>query len=397
VTDPAQLIAEGKERPLARALGITRYQARKRIVEAKLSRVVLKPGDLSHYDLGCRALAEAKTLGEVLDIHDKAAAMAEYYRRANDRAPLMDLFELRSDAARRFGEMMGEKRAADLISKGGRPRKEPGTTSRPVSETLADLGTTKRFSSFAQRVAALPEDEYAARKRQWRANAEANPKIPPCDPLKPDPETRREERRIQMRDLAANPLLLPEGPFACGIADPPWEDPDQPMGQTGRHYRDHYPTMTPDEIGKFSDSSGRMIEDIFADIAFLALWITDHHLLIGSHLRVLSRWDFEPCSLITWDKQILGLGQGYTRNQTEHVVLARRGRPPVPAPQWRLSSLYSERRTSVHSQKPHWLAYHIETWFPNMPYVNLFPGSDDVRPGWVNWGLSHREGREAAE
>lgn len=387
------LLAEGKgDRAIARQLSeetgehITRNWVRTNALKLAGNRApaIVKPGDLSHYDMGCRALAQAKTLEEVLDVHDKAAAMAEYFRRANERAPLMDLLELRTDAARRFGEMVGETKAAIGLAKGGRPAKEPVPTSEQVSPKLADLGTTRKFSSYAQKIAALPEREYKKRKAQWRAASEASPKVPPYDPLKPDPAERRETRRAEMRDLAANPLLLPEGPFAAGIADPPWEDPDAPIGQTGRHYRDHYPTMTPQEIGAL------MVADIFAPTAFLALWITDHHLLIGSHLVVLSSWGFKPCSLVTWDKVTLGMGQGFTRNRTEHLVLAKRGLPAVPDAPERVDSLLTIKRTSVHSEKPENPYGWIETWFPEMSYVELFarvlkPG-EAPRPGWATWG-----------
>jgi N6-adenosine-specific RNA methylase IME4 len=370
-------------------LKVTRHKARELIREHERKGIVAPAvvtgnGGLSYYDAGCRALAQAKTLEEVRDFHNRAAAMAEYFRRANERAPLMDLLELRTDAAKRYGEMLAETKGTVGLAKGGRPAKEPVSTSLPVSPTLADLGTTKRFSSYAQKLAALPDDEYQARKEQWRTACEASPKVPPYDPLKPDPDQRREDRRAQMRELAANPLLLPQGPFACGVADPPWENPDAPMGHTDRHYRQHYGTMTPHEIATFRDGESRAICEIFAPTAFLALWVTRHILAVGAHIEVVRLWGFEPKTVVTWDKQVVGLGNGFTRDVTEHIVFATRGTPAAPSAEQRVASLFEERKSGKHSEKPDWPQKCIEMWFPEMSYVELFARSG--RDNWTVWG-----------
>lgn len=192
-------------------------------------------------------------------------------------------------------------------------------------------------------------------------------------------ESRRILRLGEMRDLAANPLALPAGPFAAGIADPPWENPDAPIGFTNRHYRTQYPTMTPAQVAAMP------VARMFAATAFLGLWITRHHLAIGAHLAVLEAWDFTPNTIVTWDKEWIGLGNGYVRDRTEHLVLATRGKPAAPGSEARPDSIFSERRSNKHSEKPARIHEWIETWFPQMSYVELF-ARPKPRENWVFWG-----------
>lgn len=191
--------------------------------------------------------------------------------------------------------------------------------------------------------------------------------------------SKRQVRIAQMAELSANPLALPEGPFGAGIADPPWENPAAPIGHTDRHYREHYPTMTPEAIAALP------VAPIFGPISFLALWITRHHLAIGSHLPVLAAWGFVPVTVVTWDKESTGLGNGYVRDRNEHIVFAVRGKPPVPPPELRPDSLFAHRRSRIHSEKPDWMHERIEEWFSGVSKVELFCRGP-ARPGWVAWG-----------
>lgn len=221
----------------------------------------------------------------------------------------------------------------------------------------------------------LDDDEFKARLK----DGTIRPDMERSEVINGRTETRRVERLEQMRELAKNPLALPKGPFAAGIVDPPWEDPDSPIGFSDRHYRNKYPTMTPAQVAAMP------VKAIFAPTAFLALWITRHILAIGSHVEVLKAWGFDPNTVVTWDKEWIGLGNGYVRDRTEHIVFATRGKPPVPGPKLRPDSLFAVRRSSKHSEKPDWMHERIEQWFPRMSYVELF-GRGAPRKKWVTWG-----------
>ncbi len=60
------------------------------------------------YDAACAAIAEAKTVDEVTDWVDKAAAVREYGRRINNRQIEIDAIEIRVKAKRRRGEILAE-------------------------------------------------------------------------------------------------------------------------------------------------------------------------------------------------------------------------------------------------------------------------------------------------
>jgi ParB family transcriptional regulator, chromosome partitioning protein len=112
-------------------------------------------------------LAEAKSLGDVADMRDKAAAMAHYARaRAAGSEAHADAWEIMQLATRRIGELTRELPKA----KGGRPSKtsdKPAEVSKP--EALRSIGLTQRDANRAEQLAALPEPEFRARVDAGRA------------------------------------------------------------------------------------------------------------------------------------------------------------------------------------------------------------------------------------
>jgi len=121
---------------------------------------------LSLYENARHALAEARRIDEVKDIRDKAVAMQEYARQAQDLQLLTDATEIRFRAEQRAGEML----ATMPKHEGGRPEKT-GVRPQPVFEpvTLAELGVTKTQSSKWQKLAALPPDKFEIRVEHAKA------------------------------------------------------------------------------------------------------------------------------------------------------------------------------------------------------------------------------------
>ena len=141
---------------------------------------------LIKYDAACRALAEAKAVDEVKDLRDKAEAMRIYGMQAKNKALEVDAAEIRIRAERRLGELLIAQKAGDGLNKGGRPAEKTPRDGRGVSEgtptqkktlrdgrgvsapTLADSGIGYDLSSRAQKIAAVPVDEFESHVGEWR-------------------------------------------------------------------------------------------------------------------------------------------------------------------------------------------------------------------------------------
>ena len=87
---------------------------------------------LASYETACQALAEARTVDEVKDIHDQAVAMAAYARLAKNRKLEADAIEIRMRATRRMDQMrMAQKQTIGLAKPG---RKKKRVTGKPNSD-----------------------------------------------------------------------------------------------------------------------------------------------------------------------------------------------------------------------------------------------------------------------
>jgi hypothetical protein len=128
-------------------------------------------GAILRYDTACRAVAEAKTLDEVRDWEDKAAAVREYTRRVGNRSLELDAIEIRERARRRRGELLLALKAEGKLLHGG---------SRSAVEdlgnlSLEELGLSKNESSRDQAIAALSNDSFEQLIARCRAYAEEHP------------------------------------------------------------------------------------------------------------------------------------------------------------------------------------------------------------------------------
>lgn len=137
---------------------------------------------LLRYDEACRAVAEAKTVDEISDWIDKAAAVREYGRRIKNRQIEIDAMEIRIQAKRRRGEILRELKAQGKI-RDGRKKRSP----EDDRLTLEDLGISKNESSEEQTIAALEGDSFSRLVARCRSYAEAHPEKHSFDVLKPPP------------------------------------------------------------------------------------------------------------------------------------------------------------------------------------------------------------------
>lgn len=161
--------------------------------------------------------------------------------------------------------------------------------------------------------------------------------------------------------------------FGVIYADPPWEYRHKITGRNGRGAANHhYPTLSLDQIKNFD------LPLLKKDL-FLWLWATNPIMAEGWHTKVIEAWGFKPQTILTWVKR--GIGMGYTlRSATEHLVVARRGKPKVndrSIPTW------FEAPRGRHSEKPEEARKIIER-ICSGPYVELF--SRKKADGWICLG-----------
>jgi N6-adenosine-specific RNA methylase IME4 len=163
------------------------------------------------------------------------------------------------------------------------------------------------------------------------------------------------------------PPLPRRGPYRVIAADPPWpfelrdEDPS-------RRAIYPYPTMTLAKIKTLR------VADIAHEDSVLWLWTTNFHM--REAFDVLEAWGFEHKTILTWVKDRFGYGE-WLRCQTEHVLLATRGRPIV---QLGSESTVLFAPVRAHSEKPDAFYDLVERLCPAPRYCELF--SRRARPNW---------------
>ena len=108
---------------------------------------------LIKYNAACRALAAARSVDEVKDIHDKATAIKIYAKQAKNKSLEADAFEIRKRAERRLGEII-EK--APKAKGGGDQKSDHRVRKRPGDKTLESQGVDKNLADRARKAASTP-------------------------------------------------------------------------------------------------------------------------------------------------------------------------------------------------------------------------------------------------
>jgi N6-adenosine-specific RNA methylase IME4 len=159
-------------------------------------------------------------------------------------------------------------------------------------------------------------------------------------------------------------------PYGTVMVDPPWRFAS---AATKADARRQYSTMDMPSLETLP------IQELVAPSAHLWCWAVNG-LMEEAH-RLVRAWGFQPTTIVTWCKTGPGVGH-YLRNNTEHIILATRGKAvtPVRKP---LSTWYVWPRGG-HSEKPAAAYDLIESCSPG-PYVELFQRR--CRLGWDGWGL----------
>ena len=124
---------------------------------------------LVRYDAMCTAIAECHQVDEVKDLHDKAKALQEYHRQANNPEAERMACEVRLRAARRVGELLADLARATPQERGGnhgnqhKAAERPSSGQTPVSpyaKALADTGMSRQKANNFQKLAEVDFDVF---------------------------------------------------------------------------------------------------------------------------------------------------------------------------------------------------------------------------------------------
>jgi N6-adenosine-specific RNA methylase IME4 len=328
---------------------------------------------LLRYDAACRALAEARTVDEAKEIHDKAEAMRVYARQAQNLDLEIQASEIRVRAERRLGEMLIVEKQAGHITR-GQPKKKRSDEEQYQRVKLDDIGIDRKLSSRAQRLGGIAERAFEAMVARMREQIRERGSRASIAALNTEEKTDR--RNTRERDLGEKIQALPEKKYGVILADPEWRfEPWSRETGMDRAADNHYPTSCTEVI------ASRDVASIAADDCVLFLWATVP--MLPQALLVMGAWGFDYKSNFVWVKDRLGTGY-WNRNQHELLLIGTRGSPPAPAPGTRERSVIT-CAAAEHSAKPEVVLEYIEGWYPTLPKIEL-NRRGGAREGWNAWG-----------
>jgi N6-adenosine-specific RNA methylase IME4 len=181
----------------------------------------------------------------------------------------------------------------------------------------------------------------------------------------------------QSDEIKAAPAALPRGPFSVIVVDPPW--PYETRKADPSHRATHpFPQMSIEDI------CAMPIAEMATPNCILWLWTTNHHM--REAFAVLDAWGFQQKTILTWAKDRMGMGD-WLRGQTEHCLMAIRGKPIVTLGN-HTTLLPGPMREN--SRKPDAFFSFVTSLCPapRGGYVSIFERYD--HPGWVLWGTKRR-------
>lgn len=178
------------------------------------------------------------------------------------------------------------------------------------------------------------------------------------------------KRKVIADQIRAEPEPLPDGPFRVIAIDPPWAYGKRPDDITHRA-RLQYPEMSTEKICRLP------VAERAAPDCILWLWTTNAHM--RDAFQVLDAWGFEHRTILTWVKDRMGTGD-WLRGQTEHCLMAIKGRPTVLLTN-QTTVLHGPLRE--HSRKPDEFYALVDALCPGSK-LEMF--GRESRAGWVVWG-----------
>lgn len=335
-------------------------------------------GSLVRLEGAVRALADARTLDDVLAIHDRARAAAEYARAAKLGLEAQNhAAEIKLRAERKAGELLGgllrqpgartDLAAAEATSSGD----GQGSVYSPYAAVLNETATTRQDAARWQKIADLPPERFEDFITKTRAAGE---ELTTARALRFERELARERLIAEMREAPP----LPDGRYRVFYADPPWAYDDEGVidgnESFGRAER-YYPAMSIAQLCEMGEAVRGMAEDD----AVLFMWVPSPFL--ESCFHVIRAWGFRYKASYIWDKVRRNYGH-YNSVRHEFLLIGVRGNC-TPDTRTLPDSVVSVER-GRHSEKPERFREIIDSQYTWGARIELFARRPAA--GWVTWG-----------
>lgn len=325
------------------------------------------PNGMLDVEKARRYLAQSTDLEQIKQLRDKAEAITRYKRAQGAADESMARASVIARAAeRRIGELLEAMPKNVGARAGGKKATPRGSVVEPrdSTPTLRDHGISKGQSHRYQTEASVSErdfDKLAEESIKKRKPLTANTLL----------GVAKLKQKVELAaELNARPVPTPEGRFHVIVIDPPWQYGARAEDTTHRG-RNPYPDMPLEAIKALP--VGERAEDN------CVLWLWTTNAFMRAAYECLDAWGFAEKTILTWAKDRMGTGD-WLRGQTEHCVMAIRGRPTV---------LLTNQTTLLnaplreHSRKPDEFYALVEALCPGTK-LEMF--AREPRAGWRAWG-----------
>lgn len=242
---------------------------------------------------------------------------------------------------------------------------------QPATQNIGEREKGEAIEQFAEAVHSNPE---TVRQALW-IEENAPEKIPELEKGESISKVYREIKHDKIvKDLEQKLSFVKplNSLFDVIVIDPPWK---YEMEYDAENFRGipAYPTLSLEEIKQLKIPAN--------ENCILWLWVTNSFLHDAYH--ILECWGFEPKTVLTWVKDSIGVGV-WLRGQTEHCVLATKGKPKIEL-RGQSTALFAKK--TGHSRKPDEF-YQLVDGLCFGSKLDYF--AREKREGWVAYGtLEH--------
>lgn len=293
-----------------------------------------------------KALRRRKEIYEHLHPETKHGKQKEVSRHNGD-SPRAERFT--KDVAEKTGvserSVQRHVRVAERLA----PEAEKIVEQSPLADSITDL----------EQLARMPADQQAKVAKRAVESGETVKRA-----------AKSLKRADQVEQIKA--YVPPKGEYSLIVRDPAWPYEDQLDGSDAARGGTPYPTASIDELCAQKIPAAKS--------CVLLLWVTNAHLIDGSATRVFEAWGFEPKTMATWPKPKMGVGR-WLRGQTEHVIVAVRGKPVVDLKNQ--TTLLPAWKVGKHSAKPDEFFAWAAKLFPCAADARIEMDARKARKGWA--------------